>query len=90
MSFSDHTERLKNTIIVLDDTGELLNEKDVDYYFTKSRHNIFRMIVMRLKSAQTTNIARMSADDFSTSTYNGSYLFDNLKIYIIANILLLK
>ena len=68
--------KFKDSVIVLDDTGDKLN-KDIAYYFTEGRHYNIQMIVMCQNPAQIINTARMSCDTIYLRTYNGADLFKN-------------
>ena len=72
----------KNSVIVLDDMGDKLNN-DISYYFTKGRHNNIQIIVMCHKPAQIINTARINCDTIYITTYNASDIFKNFnKTYV--------
>ena len=66
---SKNKSKLKDSVIVLDDIGDKLNE-DIAYYFTEGRHYIIQKIVMCHKPAQIINTARMSCDIIFLTSYN--------------------
>ena len=76
MITSKNKSKFKDSVTVLDDTGDKLN-KDIAYYFTEGRHYNIQMIVMGHKPAQIINTARTSCDTIYLKTYNGADLFKN-------------
>ena len=76
MITSKNKFKFKDSVIVLDDMGDKLNN-DIAYYFTEGRHYNIQMIVMCHKPAQIINTARMSCDTICLTIYNGADLFKN-------------
>ena len=72
---SKNMPNFKNSVTVLDETGNKLNG-DVSF-FTEGRHHNIQMIVMRHKPAQIINTARMRCDTFYLTTDNRADLFEN-------------
>ena len=73
----DHSKNIpnfENSVIVIDDMGQMLNKEKADY-FAERRHNDIQLIVMCHKAAQIINTARMSCDTIYITTYNGADLF---------------
>ena len=76
MITTKNMSNFKDSVIVLDDMGDKLNE-DIGFYFTEGRHHNIQMIVMCHKPAQINNTARMSCDTIYLTSYDGKDLFDN-------------
>ena len=69
-------DKIKNSIIVLDDMGSEFS-RHIKYYFSEGRHSNIQMIVMCHKPAQIDNMSRMNCDTLYITTYNGTDLFQN-------------
>ena len=66
------------SVIVLDDTRDKLN-KNICSYFSMGGQDDIEMIALCYKSAQIDNLARMIAETFSITTYDGTDPFKNFQ-----------
>ena len=76
MTTNKNIDKLKNSIIVLDDMGSEFS-RHIKYCLTEGGHNNSQMIVMCHKPAQIDNMSRMNSDTLYITTYNEPHLFQN-------------
>lgn len=71
------TSSSKN-LLLLDDMGNLIKQKDVSEIFTKGRHSHIQIIVLAHKACDVDNKIRENIDVFYTTTQNNQLFFDDL------------
>lgn len=71
---SEHSKNL----LLLDDMGNLIKQKDVSEIFTKGRHSHIQIIVLAHKACDVDNKIRENIDVFYTTTRNNQLFFDDL------------